>query len=750
MTDTRVRLGHQAAPADAHVVELHGREALSEPFDLVVEFATADANLDIESWLWTPATLELADRHSGSARCFHGIVEEGSYLGAEALAGQLDGRVARYRLRLRPHVHGLDYRVRTRIFQDQSVVDLVEATLRDSGIPSDAYEWRTRGTYEPVEYQVGWRESEMAHVHRRLESWGIFYFFEHDAAGHRMVFVDQPFQPDPIEGDPILPVYARAELSEHEVSSAAFDLRLEARVTHDAFASRDWSCEQPEAPRQAEVGAGGRFPRFEYPGGYRDEGLGARLAQIRLEERLGRGYLLTGKATCKMLCPGRSVTLLGAAPAFLDDDYLLESVEHRYEWAGLDPAAASAGRYQATFRARRASDPFRPARRTPCPRPTGLESAVVTGPGGEEIHTDDKGRVKVHFYWDRENPVDETASCWMRVQQLNTSGSLVLPRVGWELWIAFLDADPDRPVALYKAYNRETMPPYAQPANNTQSSLQSSTSPGGGSVNEIRLQDGNGGMEWAMSASKDLAVKALNNSAESIGVSLSETVGGQSSVVVGASDTVSIGANQSVAVAGKGALETAGSKQVTVAGTDDWGTTGNFAITCDGSRDESIGSIMNVVCNSGSEMIKGSHDRTVSAIQAWIAATTIAETVGGSKTETVTAAKAEILGANHEERIKGLKTLNSGLVKIDAGKDVTVAAKGAIAINSAGVIDIDAAADVTVSGTVVTVLGPGGVEIKGGGGKLELGGTTVTVDASKFGGSAGPQLEVKGPIDYAS
>ena len=755
VSDIHARLNHQEAPPDALVISVRAREAISRPFDVVVDFATGDPNLDLTGWLWSTASVEIYDSTSqDEPRCFHGVVEEAWFVGTEANSSQPDGRLATYRLRLRPHVHGLTYRVRSRIFQGKNVVDVVKTTFSDSGIAEDTVEWRTQGTYPPLEYTVQWRESELDHVRRRLEANGIFFFFEHDPAGHRLVFADQPFKPEPIAGESMLQVWARSAFAEHEPKNIVFDLTFRTQVTHDAFQSRDWDYNAPEAPRQAEAAADGRFPRYEFPGGYVDQGEGARLAQLHLDEDIGRRYGLDGRTTSLCFSPGRTMTLMGSVPAFLDDDYMLESVEHHYSHVGFGAdgslSDASRGRFYARFLARKKSEPYRPVRTMRVPSVTGYESAVVTGPSGEEIHVDEMGRVKVHFYWDRENPVDDTASCWLRVQQMNTSGSMILPRIGWEVWVAFLNGDPDRPVALLKAYNRETMPPYGLPDNMTQSALQSSTSPGGGSVNEIRLQDGNGGMDWSLNASKDLNVKALNNSAETIGVDSSETVGATSNVVVGASDDITIGANQSISVAGTGTVEATGSKSVSVGATDDWGTTGSFSVTCDGTRDETIGGLMNVVCNSGAENVTGDHDRTVGAVQALVAATAIAETVGGSKSETVSAAKVEILGANHEEDIGGLKTLNTGLLKIDAGKDITMAAKGAITVNSAGAIKIDAGADVTIDGTVITIIGPGGVTVKGGGGELTLNGTTVTVDASKFGGSGGPQLEVKGPIDYNS
>src|SRR5690606_3585522 len=156
-----------------------------------------------------------------------------------------------------------------------------------------------------------------------------------------------------------------------------------------------------------------------------------------------------------------------------------------------DPQAALS-RFEAAFTAIPAEHPYRPPRTLRRPRVHGKESAVVTAPPGEEIHVDDMGRIKVHFYWDREQPVDDTASCWVRTQQQNTTGAMFLPRVGWEVDIGFLHGDPDRPVMLQKMYNDEEKPPYELPGNLVQSSLRTSSSPGGGGTNELRLNDANG------------------------------------------------------------------------------------------------------------------------------------------------------------------------------------------------------------------------------------------------------------------
>ena len=135
--------------------------------------------------------------------------------------------------------------------------------------------------------------------------------------------------------------------------------------------------------------------------------------------------------------------------------------------------------------------PFAAARRTKKPRIRGIQTATVMGPTAEEqaIHVDKYGRVKVRFHWDRVGQRNDQASCWLRVTQIPMGGSIILPRVSWEVSVAFLEGDPDRPFVLGRVYNAEKTPPYALPGTQTSGTLKSMSSPGGAGHNEIKLSD---------------------------------------------------------------------------------------------------------------------------------------------------------------------------------------------------------------------------------------------------------------------
>ncbi|MDY7231170.1 type VI secretion system Vgr family protein [Hyalangium rubrum] len=737
----RAHIDHADLPAQATVLRATAREALSELFEVVIEFACDTPDLDLAALIGTAGALTFEPVVSDGSlepRSFHGVVEEAEYLHKLAAHGFV------YRLRLRPSLHGLAYRSRSRIFQEKSAVEIIQAVLEGAGLPDESTEWQLSMDYVKREYCTQWKESELNFVLRLLEDEGIFFWFEHGPTSHVLKLADSSIAYQPISGPPQL-AFTRRSLAEAETERVA-ELVFSSRLVQDQFSTRDWNWQTPSEPLQAEEGASeGTSRRYEYPGYFLGPADGTRRAGNRLSELVQERMVLEGRSNSLRLQAGRTFTVLDAVPGYLSQEYLLLQVVHDYEVVRTETGETPT--YGTRLRAIPAAGAdFRPPRRTPRPRAWGKESAVVTGPPGEEIHVDEFGRIKVHFYWDREGAVDEKASCWLRVQQQNTSGSMILPRVGWEVSVGFLNGDPDRPIVLQKIYNQETMPPYSLPDERTQSSLQSATSPGGGSTNEVRLQDGNGGMEFFIHSSKDLKFVAGNNLTEEVTNDAKEEVGVQLTTLVGGGETVDVGANQGLSVTGSAVLETTGSKEVQVSAVDDWGVTGNLTQKVDGARTETIGGIMNVLANHVLESFNASCDRSVGAAFSINSATAIVETVGAAKTETVGGAKIELLGGPKAEDIGAAKALTTGVAQFKTGEDVLLEAMGAVAITSAGPITENVGKDFALSARTVQITAPGGAKMKGGGKVFELSGSTITVDAEGLKG--GVQVKLKGKINY--
>ncbi len=726
---------HSALSADAQVAKLSVREGISELFNIQVEFVWDSADVDLEAMIWSLASVELKEADGGEAVPFSGMVEEAEYV------SRRDDRFL-YRVRLRPRIHGLDYRVRSRIFQDQDATEIIKKVFHDSGIPDDAVKWQLSRKYPKREFCVQYRESELSFVLRLLEDEGIFFTFLHSDSKDILVVGDDSSKLEPVDGDSVLPFSTWDQADRESVT----DLVFTTQIRPDVHISRDWNWEKPKEPieaKQKDAKSAG-FEWYEFPGGFSSGADGGRRATDRLRSGMLERYLLEGRSNSPRLQSGRVFEVTEAQPEYLSRDYLIVALERQFEenGHGTEPG------YRALFKAVPGDVEFRPARVTPRPRVLGKELAVVTGPPGEEIHVDRFGRIKVHFYWDREGRMNDHASCWIRVQQQNTAGSMILPRVGWEVDVGFLSGEPDRPVVLQKLYNRETMPPYALPDHKTQTSLQSASSPGGGSTNEIRMQDGSGGMQFSMHASRNMSTVVGHDLNEEVAVDAHEEVGLALQTKVGANEKISVGVSQTISVEGSLAEETVGSSIVSIGAVDEWGVGKNHAISCDGSRTDSIGAVMNVLANEVTETFKSSCSRTVGAAQSLASATDIFETVAGSKNETIGGAKLELIRKAKQESVAGSKILNTGLLAIKAGGNIGAASKGPMAVTVGGPMVVKCGDAFTLEAQSIRILAAGGAKLSAGGTELLAQGTTIKIKASSFGAAGHLGLQLKGKINY--
>jgi type VI secretion system secreted protein VgrG len=735
----RIEVGHEGLGDSPVVVGFDASEGLSQPFDLEVQVAVEDPDLSFDDFLFTTAVLNVLDIDAPDdppLRVFHGVIEAMTYLYPR-------GDQFVYALRLRPQVHALAYRVRSRIFQDLSVPDVVRAVLKDAGIPSEEVVWQIRDL-PPREYCTQWKESELAFISRLLEEVGLYYWFEHDEDGHTMYIGDGSVEADAIDGPEVLVVDERGDGG--LLGDRAYDLTLSSEFTYDKFSTRDWDWLSPRGPSDAAAGDDdGLFECYEYPGGFTTAGAARRRADTRFCDLSSTDVVLRGASSWPALLPGRTFNLFGAQVDALDGPLLIVGARHRYQTVGSSQTGEDG--YEVTFTAIPASAGYSPPLRTPRPRIVGKELAVVTGPPGEEIHVDRFGRVKVHFYWDREGPWTDQASCWMRVQQQNTAGAMILPRVGWEVDVGFVNGNPDRPLVMEKLYNAETMPPYELPGNLMQSALQSSSSPGGGGTNEVRLNDSNGAMEFFMHAQKDFVLQIGNDFTETITVDALTEVKGSSRHGVTGDEQAKVGINQSVNITGRCTLDVASTKEVQVGASDELGVTAMLGVTVGGARSDTIGGLVNVLAKQMTETFNANETRTVGGVQSLNSGGPIVEAVAGNKVESVGGAKVELINKSKVENVGVGKLLNAGSVTLKTGGPLGFSADGAYGLKVGGPIVIKCDKDFNVSGSKVTITV--GEALFKAGAKVSLTGGGATIQGDKI-ASSGSAILIKGNVDYVA
>jgi type VI secretion system secreted protein VgrG len=409
---------------------------------------------------------------------------------------------------------------REAIFQDRTALEIALSVLDEGGV---AYRKSLTGKYLQREYCVQYRETDLDFASRLLEEEGIFYFFEHGKGTHTLVLGDARSACPSLPGGTRISYRDEQGMVPGEEAFTAFGGRRRTRPS--GVVLRDVNYLTPQLDLTASAGEGkGEQEVYDHHGRYGTPEVGQALAKVRLEEAQAKAAQWSGRSTSRRLCPGYVFELARCPDGGMDGEYLVVSVTHRGDQpealAGVQASGKSG--YQSRAVCLRKEIPYRPERRTAQPKIAGWQTAVVVGPAGEEIHTDEHGRVRVQLNWDREGKEDEKSSCWIRVAQALAGpgfGALWLPRVGQEVLVSFEDGDPDRPLILGAAYNGMNTTPLDLPAEKTKSTLKSRSSPGDGGIgfNELRFEDAAGSEEVYLHAQKDLKIEVLNDKGQEVG-----------------------------------------------------------------------------------------------------------------------------------------------------------------------------------------------------------------------------------------
>lgn len=506
---------------DFKVLEFQGREAISQPYRFDLELVSEHPDLDLQSLLHRPAFLAFAPDGSG----IHGLVHQ-------AAQGESGKRLTRYRLTIVPQLAYLAHRTNQRIFQHLSVPQIVAQVLEEHGIQADAYRFQLGPViYPPREYCVQYDESDLHFIQRLCEEEGIHYHFQHSAAGHVLVFGDD---------QTVFPKLAATAYQQDSGLVAdqpvikRFGLRLETRTSR--VTRRDYDFEKPRLTIEAAFHSDFQpdLEDYDYPGRFTERARGKHLSQRALERHRHDYELAEGESDQPRLVSGHFLLLTEHPRSDWNQLWLLTEVLHEGKQPqvleesitnvpahhGLAPSplwgegwgegALTSSDFQQGYRNHFTATPwdipFRPALKHPKPEVLGSQTAVVTGPAGEEIHCDEYGRVRVQFHWDREGQADDKTSCWLRVSSSwagDRYGGIAIPRVGMEVLVTFLEGDPDQPLVTGCLYHKEHQVPYDLPANKTRTVFKTLSSPGGGGYNELRIEDRKGAEQIYLHAQRD-------------------------------------------------------------------------------------------------------------------------------------------------------------------------------------------------------------------------------------------------------
>ena len=517
----------QNSEEDLLLEHFSGSEGLSRLYQLDLALLSQRIDVKLKSLIGRLATveIELAD---GNFRYINGYINRFSTQGS-------DGGYVRYSALLGPWLWMLTCRFDSRIFQDKTVQDVVSEVFAGFGSLAK-YEFRLNKSLKPYSYITQYRESDFNFVQRLLENEGLFYYFEHTADAHVMIITD--------DSSTLLPLPEQPQIRFHsasvtETADSITQWHASRQLQSGKIAVRTFDYRQPRnflpvtMQSLTEQGDVDKFEIYDFPGQYTHGTYeaGENLVRNRIEALELVGKTFYGDSNCRAMKPGYTFEL---TQHYVHDSGDAENRQFFFfflEYGGSNNymTGDQAG-YHNKFVCVRRKIAFRPQLSTRKPLINGPQTAIVVGPPGEEIFTDELGRVKLQFHWDRLGAFNDQSSCWVRVAQSGASGgfgSIQIPRIGDEVVVVFLDGNPDRPLIMGSLYNSTNTPPWSLPANKTQSGFLTRSMKGdGGTANFFRFEDKAGAEQIIMHAERNMDTEIELDETHDVGNNRSITVGG--------------------------------------------------------------------------------------------------------------------------------------------------------------------------------------------------------------------------------
>ncbi len=552
---------------NVRLISLTGREALSTLFTYegrvhtpVLGARGGDGPIKPERIAADIATVTLRDAW-GSQRKVRGLV-------AEAEVEVHDVGEATVRFVLRPLFYKLTLGMSCRAFQDMTVLDIAQDVFSRAGLE---FEIQASEAYEVREYTVQYNESDYDFVCRLLEEEGIYYWFDH-SQGSKLVLADRsPSAPDLDDdawkaGPTGALLRYQPELGLESMVPFVRELGSKPRALAGKHSLGSFDPQKPAFKlAAAEKTDTTDIEVYDAPGANLvDPTALARRAKVGAERAKALATSFEGTTPSVRFAPGRLFELSGHPFARIDGRYVIVSASFT--------VAESTGPIDMSFSAIPEGTPYRPLLVAPQPKHPGLQTGVVVGPGGSEIHTDAAGRIRVQQHWDREGAKNEASGRWVRTAQRGVAGSMMFPRMGWNILSFGEEGSVDLPVAMARTFDAEHPPPYKLPDNKTRLAYRTATSPGGGTFNEVRFEDKKGAEEMFVNSTGDMNVLVKDTKGDivrgymvrKVGIDHSLEVGGTFDLHVEKTQTVKVGANQSESVTADRQKLVTGSETITV------------------------------------------------------------------------------------------------------------------------------------------------------------------------------------------
>jgi type VI secretion system secreted protein VgrG len=621
-------------------------------------------------------------------------------------------------------------------------------------------------SYRKWNYCVQYRETDFNFISRLMEEEGIYYYVRHTDGHNTVVLTDSTSKHTATPGYETVNFVAPEQLAKPElehVSSWDFSREVQPGVyVHDDYDLERPSVELRTRKVLSRSYAPSDYEVYDYPGHYLQKADGEQYAGVRIDEFGSQFETAQASSNSKGIAVGALFTLADYPREDQNIEHLILAASYDLEFSDYEamPEGASTS-YRCSFVAMSSKQQFRPRRATPKPFVQGPQTALVVGPGGDEIYTDKYGRVKVQFHWDRYGKKDENSSCWIRVSSPwagKAWGTISTPRIGQEVVVDFLEGDPDQPIITGRVYNAEQMPPYDLPANKTQSGMKSRSSTGGGpaNFNELRFEDKAGSEQVFLHAEKNQDIEVEHDETHWVGHDRTKTIDhdetshikhdrtetvdnnetitvhGQRTETVDKNETITIHQNRTETVDANETISIGGNRSITVSKSE----TATVAL----QRTHTVGINETITVGAAQEItVGGAQAITVGAAQVI--------SVGASQTISAGASQAINAGGSQGINVGGSQTVNVGKnvsTTIAADENHTVSGKRQASVGKDDTLDVAKNFSITAGDSITIKTGDASITMKKDG-SITIKGKDITIEGSgKLNVKASSDIIMKG------
>ncbi|HIP24686.1 MAG TPA: type VI secretion system tip protein VgrG [Rhodobacteraceae bacterium] len=541
LENRQLRLKGPLGPKKMILVRADVSEKMSTLTETDIQFISPDHNLKMEDVVGQRLSLELDDEE-GNTRHWHG------HCISCAFEGRMGGQ-GLYRAEVRPWLWFLTLHSDCRIFQEKSALEVIKEIFSDRGF-SDIQD-KTSSTFEKREYLVQYRETDYEFITRLMEEEGMYYYFTHDDSKETLVLADGSGSHSPLQDAAEI----RFEFKEGGGSGGGagsfkcdedhiYEWKSSERVNTGKVSLTDYDFTKPTTDLKAltAIPKGKHSHKdievYDYPGIHDTADFGKKRTRVRAEALASEYKRTWGKSNVRNMAVGGTFKLKEHPRTDFNKEYLVLGAKHKLQIETDEDkdgqtntnlsdergeGGAAGGKkesYESEFSVQLKAEPFRAPLTTPQPIIPGVQTAVVTGPSGDEIYTDKYGRIKVQFHWDRVGQKDEKTTCFIRVAQTMSGqgwGVFHIPRIGQEVVVQFEEGNPDRPIVTGMLYNEAKKHPFDFPANMTQHGMKSNTTKGGGGFHELVFEDKKEEEFVRLQSERDYKETIKNNAEISIG-----------------------------------------------------------------------------------------------------------------------------------------------------------------------------------------------------------------------------------------